>query len=98
MYRAIVLPFAKKDIREAALWYEEKQTGLGKRFTEQVRENISFITKNPKACNVRYDNVRTAVLRVFPFMIHYTIDEYNKNVIVSAVLHTSSNPETWGRR
>jgi plasmid stabilization system protein ParE len=98
MYRAIVLPLAKKDIREVALWYEEKQTGLGKRFTEQVRESISFITKNPKAFNIRYDNVRTAVLRVFPFMIHYTIDEGNKTVIVSAVLHTSRNPETWGYR
>lgn len=98
MYKAIVLPFAKKDIREAALWYEKKQTGLGKRFTQEVRETISFITKTPKACNIRYDAIRTAVLRVFPFIIHYTIDEDNKTVIVSAVLHTSRNPEIWENR
>ena len=98
MYQSLILPQAKDDIREAALWYEEKQTGLGKRFTGQVREKVSFIRKTPKACIVRYDNVRTAVLSIFPFMIHYTIDEENSTVIVSAVLHTSRTPEIWESR
>ena len=98
MYKSNILQLAKEDIREAALWYEEKQTGLGKRFTQQVREKVSFIKENPKACNVRYDNVRTAILNAFPFMLHYVIDENNKTVIISAVLHTSRNPELWKKR
>jgi plasmid stabilization system protein ParE len=98
MYKSIILPLAKEDIREAALWYEERQTGLGKRFTGQVREKVSSILKTPKACIIRYNNVRTSVLSVFPFMIHYTIDENNKTVIVSAVLHTSRNPNIWKDR
>jgi plasmid stabilization system protein ParE len=98
MFKSIILPLAKEDIKEAALWYEEKQTGLGKRFTEQVREKVSFIKTTPKACNIRYDNVRTAVLNVFPFMIHYLIDKDNKTVIVLAVLHTSRTPEIWKNR
>jgi len=98
MYKAIILPLAKKDIREAAFWYEGKQTGLGKRFAKQIRENITLIKKNPKVFNNRFDNVRTAVLKAFPFMLHYTIDEYNKQVIVIAVLHTSRNPERWKDR
>ena len=28
-------------------------------------------------------------------MMHYTIDENNKIVIISAVLHTSRTPEIW---
>lgn len=95
MYKSIILPLAKEDIREAALWYNKKQNGLGKRFTGQVREKVRFIKQNPKACNVRYDNVRTAVLNVFPFMLHYTIDESNNTLIVSAVLHTNRNPDVW---
>lgn len=31
-------------------------------------------------------------------MVHYTIDEVNKTVIVSAVLHTSRDPELWENR
>ena len=47
------------------------------------------------ASNVRYDDVRIAVLSIFPYMVHYTVDEPNKTVIVSAVLHTSRDPELW---
>lgn len=98
MYKSVILPLAKEDIRIAALWYNKQQHGLGKRFAAEVREKVHFIRQNPKATNVRYDEVRTAVLNLFPFMIHYFIDEKNKTIIVSAVLHTSRNPELWKTR
>jgi site-specific recombinase XerD len=97
MYKSIILPL-KEDIREAAKWYNKRQIGLGNIFTADVREKVHFIRQNPKASNVRYNSVRTAVLNVFPFMVHFTIDEKNKTVIVSAVLHTSRNPELWKNR
>ncbi len=34
MYKAIILPLAKQDIKIAAEWYEEKQKDLGKRFVK----------------------------------------------------------------
>ncbi|WP_062123129.1 type II toxin-antitoxin system RelE/ParE family toxin [Geofilum rubicundum] len=98
MYKSIILPLAKEDIREAAIWYNKQQKGLGKRFTAEVRENVHFIRQNPEASNIRYENVRITVLNVFPFMVHYTIDEQDKTIIVSAVLHTSRNPELWKNR
>ena len=72
MYKSLILPLAKKDIRDAAKWYNKRQIGLGKRFTAEVREKVHFIRQNPQASNIRYKNVRTAVLNVFPFMVHYT--------------------------
>ena len=98
MYKAIILPLAKQDVREAALWYNKKSQGLDKRFTAEVREKVRLISQNPTAFNVRYDDVHTAVLNVFPYMVHYTIDEVNKTDIVSAVLHTSRDPELWENR
>lgn len=98
MYKAIILPLAKEDIRDAAIWYNKKQLGLGKRFTNEVRGKVLFIRQNPKAINIRYGNVRTAVLDIFPFMVHYTIDEDIKTIVISAVLHTSRNPEIWKKR
>ena len=98
MHKSIILPLAKEDIREAAQWYNKQRPGLGKRFTNEVRESVQFIKQNPTACNIRYDQVRTTVLIVFPFMIHYTIDEDNKTVIISAVLHTSRDPLEWEKR
>lgn len=98
MYKSIILLLAKEDIREAALWYNSRQKGLGKKFTAEVRETIHFIKHNPTASNIRYDHVRTAVLNIFPYMIHYTVDEENKTIVVSAVFHTSRNPKLWKTR
>lgn len=98
MHKSIILPLAKEDIREAARWYNKQSPGLGKRFTAEVRESVQFIRQTPTACNIRYDKVRTAVLRVFPFMIHYTIDKASKTVVISAVLHTSRDPNEWKKR
>ncbi|HET53762.1 MAG TPA: type II toxin-antitoxin system RelE/ParE family toxin, partial [Ignavibacteria bacterium] len=52
MYKSIILPLAKEDIREAAKWYNKQQNGLGKRFTAEVREKVHFIRQNPKASNI----------------------------------------------
>jgi plasmid stabilization system protein ParE len=98
MYKSVILPLAKEDIRDAARWYDKKSPGLGKRFTAEVRDSVRYIKQIPTACSIRYDQVRTAVLRVFPFMIHYTINEANKSVIISAVLHTSRDPQEWEKK
>ena len=98
MYRSVILAHAKDDIREAALWYNEKQKGLGIRFLSEVREKVFFLRQNPQTVGVRYDDVRTTVLNIFPFMIHYTINENSETIIISAVLHTSRNPGIWTER
>ncbi|MFO7867863.1 MAG: type II toxin-antitoxin system RelE/ParE family toxin [Bacteroidales bacterium] len=98
MYTSIILPLAKEDIREAALWYNMQSAGLGKRFTAEVRKKVLFIKQNPKASVVRYDDVRTAVLNIFPFMIHYIIDEANKTIVIISVFHTSREPKIWKKR
>ena len=78
MYRVIILPFAKQDIKDAALWYNSRQSGLGKRFTTHIREKINYLKQDPLNIAVRYEEVRTSVLDIFPFMIHYIIDETQK--------------------
>ncbi len=98
MYKVVILQLAKLDISKAATWYNSKQKGLGKRFTNEVRAKVLFIRENPMSCAIRYDEIRCAVLDVFPFMVHYTIDEVNKTIIVVAIFHTSLNPERWMKK
>ncbi|MDB5158870.1 MAG: Plasmid stabilization system protein [Mucilaginibacter sp.] len=95
MYKVTILPLAKLDIRETATWYNGKQNGLGKRFTTEVRQKVNHIKQDPFISVVRYDEVRTAVLEVFPFMIHYNVNEEENLIIILAVLHTSRNPDIW---
>lgn len=98
MFKSIILPLAKQDIREVALWYNSRQKGLGKRFTLQLRQKVKFISQNTQAVAVRYADVRTAVLDAFPFMIHFTTEEDKKLVVITAVFHTSLNPKNWKKR
>jgi plasmid stabilization system protein ParE len=103
MYKSVILPLAKQDIKEAAAWYNERQPRLGKRFTANVRKKIHYIRQNPKALAVRYDDTRTALLDTFPYLIHFTIDHFTideekKLVVISAVLSTSRDPKLWEER
>jgi plasmid stabilization system protein ParE len=98
MYKTVILPAAKKDVTSAALWYNRQLAGLGKKFIFEVRQKLNFIKQNPKATNIRYNNVRTANLNIFPYMIHYIIDDKKHTIVVLAVFHTSRNPKEWEKR
>lgn len=98
MYKSIILPLAKEDIKEAAQWYNKQKSGLGKRFTAYVRKKVRYIRENPEHITIRYKTTRTALVDTFPYMIHFTIDQENKTVIVSAVYATKDNPKKWTER
>ena len=98
MYKPVLLPLAKQDIKDAALWYNSQQRGLGKRFIHVARRKVNYICRNPKSISIRYGNTRCALLEKFPFMLHFTLDDIRKEVIITAVFHTSQNPDSWKNR
>ncbi len=95
MYKVVLLSPAKEDIINASAWYNKKQKGLGKRFSQSVRNTVSYIKNNPFAFSTRYENTKTAIVERFPYMLHYSIDDDEKTIVISSVLHTSRNPELW---
>ncbi|HEV7380426.1 MAG TPA: type II toxin-antitoxin system RelE/ParE family toxin [Dyadobacter sp.] len=96
MYRAGILSAASADIQEAVSWYNEEQPG--RRFIRFVRAKVLRILRNPQIYVIRYAEVRTAILAVFPFMIHFKIVENTKTVLILAVLHVGRNPAMWQSR
>lgn len=90
-------PRAIEDIQESIDYYEEQETGLGKRFEKHLDKHLSVLKENP-FFQVRYDDVHCLPLNKFPHMIHYTINEEEKVVIVRAVFHTAMDPDNWKRR
>ncbi len=83
-YRLIFTPEAREDVLSAALYYDDQLPGLGKIFRGEVKRQLLLLKQNPYTRSVRYDNVRFAVTRKFPYSIHYTINE--RLVIIAAVL------------
>lgn len=87
---------AEKDIALAKKWYKEQVTGLEKRFAKAVKQTINHIIENPLLFEVRYKENRIAFTKVFPFGVHYGLDQNTNTIYILAVLYTSLNPdENW---
>lgn len=59
---------------------------------------VQYIRQNPDAVAVRYDDIRTALLDTFPYMIHFSTSHESKTIAVLAVLHTARDPKSWEER
>jgi len=85
-------PFALDDIEQAVDYYNQLQPGLGKRFSQQVYLSFTAIKRNPFFATVRYDNIRCAQVKKFPYLVHYHIDEIQGIVTIIAVYSTHRAP------
>jgi len=97
-YKILIDPIARIDILQSAMWYNEQQPGLGRRYYNSVRQTIKSIKDNPYQYQLRYRTLRMALVQKFPFMVIYLIDENNKQVAITAIFHTSRNPQIWEER
>ena len=82
-----------EDVKEAKKWYFKKQPGLEKRFAEDVKQTLDRLKKNPLHYEIKYRNVRTALCRVFPYAIHFYMDELAGQLVVIAIVHQHRDPD-----
>ena len=88
---------ARVDIQSAIDWYNEQKKGLGKRFLNETRTAIKVLSQNPYY-QKRYENVYCFQLKKFPYLVHFTINEENRVVIIRAIFHTSLDPKVCKNR
>lgn len=92
-YNLVVKPEAERDIQEAAQYYQLQQSGLGLDFLLAADQCLSRVQEGPLLYAVKYQDVRTASLKRFPFLVHFYVEA--DTVIVLAVLHSKRNPRNW---
>jgi plasmid stabilization system protein ParE len=90
------LPEAQVEFREAGEYYEQKESGLGRRFRDEVWEVCSTILDHPLLWRERPGGFHRVNCPVFPYYIAYFIR--GETVLVAAVAHGSRHPEYWKRR
>jgi hypothetical protein len=64
-------PLASLELNEAIAWYEKQQPGLGMELKAEVDHFLSRIAKNPDHFRRIRGSVRRALLRRFPYTIHF---------------------------
>ncbi len=90
-YELIIKAEAIHDMSLAFDWYEDKRTGLGSEFLDEVDKYFDRITQNPEHYQ-SYRNQRVAFMQRFPYKIIYEIEQ-KAQIVVYAVYHDKRDPE-----
>ncbi len=89
-------PEAAAEFEEAVRFYKERGHTLGARFTHEVKITIRKIVATPERWHVLEKDVRRCLVRVFPYVVLYTMeDDY---VLIVALAHGKREPGYWRHR
>lgn len=87
MYEAQYFDLALEDLKQAKTWYKEQKDGLEIDFANAIKQTIEKVLQMPTAFAVRYRNVRIAHTPVFPYNVHFYIDEKAQTIVFTAFIH-----------
>ncbi len=94
-YKLKIAPEALVDIQDITDWYNHTQYGLGKRFKDAIVKQINSLNTDPHIYAIRYNEIRCMVVKKFPYMVHFYINDNSNSVEVLAVINTNRNPDIW---
>jgi plasmid stabilization system protein ParE len=97
-YIFINKPAVKADIVNAVDYYKNISPKLARQFLFRIREAKIYIKRAPLAFEVKYKNVRTLMLKQFPFHVHYVIDDSRMEIIIIAIVHAYRHPADYSVR
>lgn len=86
------------DIISVVKYYKSISPKLALEFLFRLREAKKHIIRSPRGFQIKYNNVRTVMLKQFPYHLHYFIDEELKQIVVLAVIHAYKNPKDYSER
>ena len=90
-------PEADEELEAGALWYEERQAGLGEVFLDQFERTLRRIVAEPERWRKYRGENRKLNFRRFPYAIVYSV--HADVLYIKAVMHLHRRPFYWsGRR
>lgn len=68
----IISAKAADEIRQAAIWYDEQEWGLSKKFVAELEYHYERIKKYPESYKRVTKDVRRCLLKTFPYIIFFS--------------------------
>lgn len=87
---------AEAEMIGAAVWYEQQQHDLGRRFLTAVQDGLNRTQINPRLFAIAEGNARRCILRTFPFSIIFEI--HGDTLVILAIMHHRRDPDYWKNR
>lgn len=81
---------ARVELNDAVSWYESRRRGLGFELKEEVESLLARTASNPESFPCVRGQIRRALLRRFPYAIHFLIEP--NRLVVLAVFHAKRDP------
>jgi plasmid stabilization system protein ParE len=82
---------AKAEMDEAIAWYEKQRVNLGIELAAEIDRILEKVSQNAKQFPQIRGNIRRALLRRFPYGLHFIHEEHR--VVIVAVFHVKRNPQ-----
>jgi hypothetical protein len=82
---------AELELDEAVFYYENIQIGLGKKFLLDYENQLNTLYHFP-FFEEKYNIVRKLPLKYFPYTIHFTVEEFDKIVLIQSISCDYQNP------
>ena len=92
-------PEARAELRSAALWYDERRSGLGDEFIAEVSAAFHRIGDAPESYPAWPGTfavgplIRKAIIQRFPYVIAF--EQHEQYLLVLAVAHAKRRPLYW---
>ena len=82
---------ARQEMAESIAWYDSQRADFGIEFASEIESFLTSIADTPEQFGKVRGDVRRAVLRRFPYTIHFLIESHR--IVVLAVFHAKRNPK-----
>ena len=92
-------PEARAELRSAALWYDERRTGLGDEFIAEVSATLDRMGSAPESYPAWPGTravdplIRKATVQLFPYLIAF--EQHEQHLLILAVAHAKRRPLYW---
>lgn len=87
---------ARREFEDAALWYEERRSGLGVEFVSEIHRAVSLAAESPERFPVMHRDVRCVRARRFPYSVFFRAE--SRRIVVLSVFHARRDPGLWQQR
>jgi len=94
--KVVVRPAARAGFDDAALWYDERQAGLGTQFVGEIDRAIDLAAKHPDRYPIKHEAIRCVRVRRFPYSVFHLAE--TEQIVILAVFHASRDPAVWQAR
>ena len=91
-FKVLVLDEAENDFIKAIEYYKTINLTVAKKFYKATNTTLNDLKKNP-FYQIRYDDFRMKMIKGFPYVLHFTVDEKLQTAFVYGIRNTYLNPD-----